>query len=202
MCIAILTKPGAQLDSKRFFIEWVDNPHGGGFAYWDGKQVVIDKGYDKYNKMQSAYQKAFDKYGKTSPFLLHMRIRTAGDITPENCHPFKIKDGAMIHNGTMFYPDVDEVDSSGNKKSDSRVFSERLHNVLALQDVINAEEGIIKAIGKNNKLAFLYKGGDWAILNDKAGYWDGDIWYSNSRNKHRQMHGDKPQTGSNPSRDV
>jgi predicted glutamine amidotransferase len=177
MCIAVLTKPGKSLTGAQLYSGWYRNSDGGGFAYCDkdGK-VVIKKGYMKYNDFQKAYADAVHQYGESSPFLVHMRIRTSGDVNAANCHPFKTKNGAMIHNGNMFNPDTVR---GGERKSDTRIFAESLHNILVLEDLLVAGDDIISEIGRNNKLAFLFDGGKTLILNEAAGFWDDDIWYSN-----------------------
>jgi predicted glutamine amidotransferase len=177
MCIAVLTKPGKSLTGAQLYSGWYRNSDGGGFAYCDENgKVVIKKGYMKYNDFQKAYADAVHQYGENSPFLVHMRIRTSGDVNPANCHPFKTRNGAMIHNGSMFNPDSVR---SGERKSDTRIFAESLHNILVLEDLLVAGDDIISEIGRNNKLAFLFDGGKMLILNEAAGFWDDDIWYSN-----------------------
>jgi predicted glutamine amidotransferase len=177
MCIAIVQQAGKTLTGAQLYSGWYRNSDGAGFAYCDSDgKVVIKSGYMKYNEFQKAYADAVQMYGADSPFLVHMRIRTSGDVSPGNCHPFKIKDGAMIHNGSMFHPDTVR---QGENKSDTRIFAESLHNILALEDLLVAGDDIITEIGRNNKLAFLFNGRKVLILNEKAGFWDDGIWYSN-----------------------
>lgn len=177
MCIAIVTQPGKVLTGAQLYSGWYRNSDGAGFAYCDehGK-VVIKKGYMKYNDFQKAYADASMKYSEHSPFLVHMRIRTSGDVNAANCHPFKLKNGAMIHNGSLFNPDTVRT---AEKKSDTRIFAESLHNILVLEDLQVAGPDIIAEIGYHNKLAFLFDEGKTLILNESAGFWDDGIWYSN-----------------------
>ena len=179
MCVAIVCKPGAIVPNDRLYAGWVANKDGAGFAYVKDGRVVIEKGFMTYNPFQKAYQSAAEKYSATSPFLVHMRIRTSGRTDKKNTHPFKIRGGAVIHNGIMFYPS-----SSGNNKdqshsSDTKIFASKLHNILLKEDVKAAEDEILFAVGRTNKLCFLYDDGDYVILNEKAGNWKDDIWYSN-----------------------
>lgn len=180
MCIAVVQKPGAVIDDASLYRGWTINNDGGGFAYVDDNDnVVIEKGFMEYNPFQKKLRAAIERFGKTSPFLIHMRIRTSGKTDDKNCHPFKIKGGAMIHNGVLFTP---TQEMNGNKKltkSDTRIFAESFHNILHLEDVKKAGDDILFAFGRSNKLAFLYENREVVILNEKAGYWDKDIWYSN-----------------------
>lgn len=175
MCVAIVANQGAVVPNDRLWQGWSRNRDGGGFAYVKDGEVVIEKGFMEYNKFQKAYEKAAEKYAAESPFLVHMRITTSGGTSKVNTHPFKIKGGAMIHNGVMFTPTGEE----NRGKSDTRIFAERFHNILQLEDVLAAGEDIIDAVGSYNKLAFLYDDRRYAILNEQAGYWLNDVWYSN-----------------------
>lgn len=178
MCVAILTKPGAIIPNNRLYAGWSRNQHGGGFAFVNEKgEVVIRKGFMGYNDFQREYAKSAEKYAEVSPFLVHMRISTSGGVIPANTHPFKIKGGAMIHNGVMFQP---PVRPEYKNKSDTRIFAERMFNILTLEDVLKAEKRILSSVGQYNKLVFLYEDKQYAILNEEAGNWKDDIWYSNT----------------------
>lgn len=183
MCIAILQKPGFSLTQLQLNKGWATNSDGGGFAYLDNdKKVQINTGYLDLDTFSKKYFELVERFGKNGPMLVHMRIRSAGGLGRKNCHPFRIKNGAMIHNGTMFYPSYDKDTPEKEKKSDTRILAESFHNILDLESVKKAEDGILKAIGHHNKLAFLYDGGEYHIVNENhaGGHWDAGIWYSNS----------------------
>lgn len=133
----------------------------------------------EYNPFQKAYRKAVESYGHDNPMLVHMRIRTSGTTGPKNTHPFRVKGGAMIHNGIMFTPAGKRIGNPNDERSDTRVFCEDLHNILELDSVKKAAEGIHAAIGRGNKLCFLYDGGETFIIGEDNGMWDKGIWYSN-----------------------
>lgn len=179
MCIAILQKPGARVPGPALWEGWKRNSDGGGFAFVDPetKKVTIRRGFMAYNDFIKAYDEAVEAY-PDSPFLIHMRVRTSGHVNGNNTHPFPVKGGAMIHNGTFFSPSGKYEGNADDRKSDTRVFAEHLFNILTYEDVVAAEAGILKAVGGYNKLAFLYDDGRYAILNEIAGWWDRDVWYS------------------------
>ena len=180
MCVAVLCKPGKVISSAALCKGWMINDDGGGFAYVKDGKVVIDKGYLNFNEFQKAYFKAADKYTDESPFLVHMRIRTSGHTNANNCHPFPIKGGAMIHNGVMFTPTGTRAGSKTDLKSDTRVFAESLYNILQLEHIKKEQQAIRQAIGYGNKLCFLYDNKEYFILGETAGYWVDGIWYSNT----------------------
>lgn len=182
MCIAILCKTGAVLPEAQLKDGWHSNSHGAGFAFVNPttNKVEIRKGFMKYMEFKEAYLAAAMTHSEHSPFLVHMRIRSAGDDGPKNTHPFRVKNGAMIHNGTMFTPTGKRAGTEGDRHSDTRIFAHTLHNILDKDSVQKAEKGILNEIGSSNKLVFLYDDKQYYIVNESSGIWDGDIWHSNS----------------------
>lgn len=187
MCIAILAPKGKIIDNARLFRGWTINDDGGGFAYVDeNDKIVIKKGYDKYGAFHKDYVEAAEKYSATSPFLVHMRIGSAGDRrTSANTHPFAFTpeegpEGALIHNGTMFSPTGSLAGEVGDKKSDTRIFAEELGAKLVYDDVKEATELLSKAVGYS-RIALLYANREFVIINEKGpGVWVDGIWYSNA----------------------
>lgn len=181
MCVAILQKSGAVIPSAGLRGGFSSNKDGAGFAYVDPEQqkVVIRKGFMTYDDLHTAYYDAVKEYGDVSPFLVHMRIKTSGHVSAANTHPFAVKNGAMIHNGSFFYPSSKYAGPDDDRKSDTRVLAEHLGNILTYEDVLAAQQGILNAVGQYNKLVFLYDDARYLILNEKNGMWKDDIWYSN-----------------------
>jgi hypothetical protein len=165
LCIAVVCRPNNVITPANLKRGWDSNPAGGGFAYVD---------------FEKAYLESAEQFAADSPFLVHMRIRTSGAISAKNTHPFPIKGGALIHNGIMFYPTGKRAGNPDDRRSDTRVFAEDLHNILLLDQVKKAADGIHKAIGRSNKVAFLYDNKETFILGEDLGFWHEGIWYSNS----------------------
>lgn len=149
-------------------------------------KLVIEKGFIAYNPFQKAYEEAVaDKVADDSPMLVHCRARSAGAINKANTHPFPIKpqngpEGCFIHNGTLFQPAGDWQGPPDDRKCDSRVVANALNNILSAENVLNSIKELGVATGGWNKLVFLYEDKRWAIINEGAGFWVGDIWYSNT----------------------
>ena len=180
MCIAVVTRQNSVIKPEHLKRGWQTNPAGGGFAYVDKDQTVIRKGFMEYDKFEKEYLAAAEKFAGESPFLVHMRIRTSGDVSPKNTHPFPIKGGAMIHNGIMFSPSGKRAGTAKDRRSDTRVFAEDLYNILQLDAVKKAAEGIHAAVGRGNKLCFLYDNKEIFIIGEDIGFWHEGVWYSNS----------------------
>ena len=186
MCIAILAPIGRVVDNARLYRGWSINDDGAGFAYVDeNDKIVIVKGFDKYGKFHTAYAAAAEKYSATSPFLVHMRIGSAGDRrTSINTHPFAFTPeegpaGALIHNGTMFYPQGEIAGTPDDRKSDTRIFAEQLGPKLVYEDVKAAADLLERVVGYS-RLAILYANREYVILNEeRPGLWLDGVWYSN-----------------------
>ena len=180
MCIAIATKPGKVIPDEVFERCWKQNADGFGLAYIgrDGN-VVIDKSWMHLKGALHNYRKvAEDLKGADHHMLLHFRAATVGRVDASNCHPFKVKGGAMIHNGT-FWRD------SRATKSDSQMLAEMLHNELHVANLTTNHEQFQKAFGYN-RVAFLFNGDKLVLFSEKYngaqgqfGQWRDGIWYSN-----------------------
>lgn len=104
--------------------------------------------------------------------LIHFRIATEGKVNKANCHPFRIKGGALIHNGSLW----STPGGLSAEFSDTRAFASRMHNELRYDVVKASIQELSDAIGWN-KLAMLYENGEYV----RIGKWyeDKGIWYSN-----------------------
>lgn len=180
MCIAILTLPGKAVKAETFDRCWANNGHGVGFAYINpaNNEVIIDKGWMERDAAKRRYYEISTKYGDKNPVLLHFRAATVGEKGAANCHPFKVKGGAMIHNGT-FWRDNSAV------KSDSAMLAEVMHNQLTEENLKANKDQFQEAFGYN-RVAFLFNGGGFHIVSEhynnsrqQFGQWADGIWYSN-----------------------
>lgn len=172
MCVAILVPAGVRLSDTSLISCFNNNPDGGGCAFVADGVVQIEKGWMEADTALIRYDDLHKQYGEDSAMLVHFRIATSGVVSKDNCHPFRIKGGAMIHNGHLW--------STGYEapKSDTREFAEIFYNVLdyaSLCEAIDKHE--FQEIIGGDKMAFLYDDGSWAL----AGQWQEDegVWYSN-----------------------
>lgn len=183
MCIAILQLPGNVVTDKTFDRCFNSNRHGCGFAYIDptSKKVKIEKGFFDLRAARERYHKLIDGFGgRDFPMLIHFRAATVGQHGYDNCHPFAVKGGAMIHNGT-FFRDHNAI------KSDSKQVAEVMHNELTYDNLTKHKEHFQEAFGYN-RVAFLFDEGKYVIISEnyhegknygRLGQWCDGIWYSN-----------------------
>ncbi len=174
MCIAIVIPKGATASKDYLHNGWCANSDGGGFAYVRKGKVKIVKSLMKWKTWEDAYYTAREA-NPDSPFLVHFRIRSAGSNTADNTHPYALKTGAVIHNGTLTGSGADWY----RGPSDTAKFVEKFGEHLTYDNVLSKKLAMEAAIGYN-KLAFLFNNGKFVIVNEDAGHWDAGVWYSNA----------------------
>lgn len=175
MCLAIL-KPEKIIMSEAVLRDsFIGSPDGAGIAYVKEEKVVVEKGFFKLKDFLVAYEEAFQA-NKDSPFLIHFRNRTMGARDADNCHPFTVAGGAMIHNGGF--------NGTGAKggfdgPSDTALWAKTFGEQLDYNTVFVHQKEIESAIGFN-KVALLYGNGKAIILNGHLGTWVNGVWYSHA----------------------
>lgn len=157
MCIAVVVPAGHNLRDDWISNSMDSNPDGAGFAYVKDGKVEISKGFFRALDAIEAYKEIKSMYGDNA-ILFHARIATAGRVDKDNCHPFRIRGGAMIHNGHLW-----SVDKGHEAvKSDTREFAEIFYNILDFNSVTKAiDEGDFEEVISHDKMAFLYDDGSW-----------------------------------------
>lgn len=184
MCVAIY-KPQHMVLTKNVLAQcFTANPHGAGFAYLDkNKNAKIVKGLFSFKQFWKAYRDYNNREA-----IIHFRWSTHGAMDPqgmkENCHPFEIPNGALIHNGIISWacPTVHD------RRSDTRVFTEDLL-VPLLKDgrhPLDLKPEIEKSLGWN-KVVMFYEGKP-VIYNEAQGVWSNGIWFSNTSWKRYSYH--------------
>lgn len=177
MCLAIVTKPESKLSDieNSIRLAWDSNPHGSGFAYANDGAVEIESGFMTVDALIERLNVAFVEYSSSSSFLIHLRFTSAGETGIDNCHPFKVGNYAMIHNGT-----VNKFVIAKDKKSDTAYMAEYLSKLPdGWVDNIGYIELVEDMIG-TSKVALLDKYGAAVILNDSMWIEDKNILYSNN----------------------
>lgn len=175
MCVAIYSPAKLHLTEDVIRSCWQANPDGAGFAFVADSKVVISKGFMKCKEFLEGYNTA-TKENPHSPFLIHFRIRTMGDKDELNTHPFPIKNGALIHNGSF-----DGTGAVFKGQSDTAKFAERYysHPAWNYEDISENKADLEKDI-EYNKVAMLWDDSKYLILNESKGTWVGNIWFSNN----------------------
>lgn len=123
MCIAIVKPKNVDFPTKKQFMNCFEsNPHGAGFMYSDGENIIIKKGYMTFESFYNAFVN--ENIDKSHLVFFHFRIATHGLVDGGNTHPFpvvnnvdllrktelKFKGYGLIHNGVIYYDKKDFFD--------------------------------------------------------------------------------------------
>lgn len=197
MCIIIAKPKGIELPKKEILKRcFENNPDGTGFMYIKNGKVRIEKGYFTFEQF---YSDLIDLVNKDTPVVIHNRIKTHGDLSAENTHPFALTsdskfmknsrcstDVGVAHNGIIsltssyYYQETDSDTVKFVKEylslivTDSKYYEDK-RTVLLIE----------KLIGKTNKLALLSKDGHIELINDFIK--DNGVYYSNSSYKSKEL---------------
>ena len=175
MCIAI-TKPAAtKPDWAAYQNGFNANRDGWGFAVPDNGRVLIRKDLSTFADFRTAFEPYSDRDA-----LIHFRIKSAGEISKRNCHPFRIsQDMAMVHNGTI--PIACNLIKA---KSDTWHFVKQVLRPMHESDprfCWNAgSQFIAEQYLGSNKVAYITADGEFCVWNKHLGTETKDgHWYSN-----------------------
>lgn len=177
MCIAIY-KPKDMIIAKANLAQcFKSNPDGAGFLVSKNKRLIMKKGFFTFDEFYEAYEKYADEQA-----LIHFRIRTHGNLSKDNCHPFMINSGlGFIHNGVISGFGVGDVsDTSHFNNSIFKPLVDKYGNQVIFEPAI---QNLVEDRIGYSKLAFLDRHGNHKIFNEIKGVWDDGIWYSNSSYK-------------------
>lgn len=178
MCILIHNTPKSNITEAMFRDFIIRNGDGFGAAYSDGKKVHTIKLLDPTAK-ELAH--VYNQYLKGRDAIIHLRMRTHGDIDFENCHPYTVTDKlVMAHNGVL---------STGNSwdtsKSDTWHLIDRyLRPMIEKSPDLLFEPAFQKMlggfIGSGNRLGFVDAKRGVVVVNRHSGITHKDTWFSNT----------------------
>ena len=176
MCIAIYKPLGKKLPKQTYFNCFTNNDDGAGFAYIKDGKLFVAKGFFTFEEFWENYEPLEEKAS-----LIHFRVGTSGGNNGENCHPWRVtKDLVFIHNGV-----ISSIDRENQAWSDTGNYCENVLKPLTECFPEWWKQPEFKwmmenAIGSGNKVVLLGVDGSKLILNEKAGEWKDDVWFSNT----------------------
>lgn len=152
MCVIISLKPGYTLPYDQLKNAAHNNPHGYGLILKDVKnqKLQVIKAKEKDFKNGNDPKEIYDllKDNEDLERFLHLRWKTEGDITEENCQPFcayssNKREVFFMHNGTLYdyRPKVGttrwingtKVEDTGETSSDSKKFNDEFLSPFLLR---------------------------------------------------------------------
>jgi len=176
MCLIIASRDGTLPSDELLRIAQADNHHGWGIMWAERGKVRAVKGFKLSSLMRNV------KALEGTPFVLHFRWATHGNIDIANCHPFKITDDLwMAHNGIL------HVEMPREDRSDSWHFAQELAVILQKYPWLKDAEMQSRLLqytewvcGSSSKIAFLRGNGEIFIANEKLGTEYEGLWLSNN----------------------
>lgn len=194
MCLALYKPEKVKLSRAEMKTAFINNPDGAGFATYDREAgcVEIFKGYFEFPEFWDAYQTL--TLAERQKAMVHFRWTTHGATNYDNCHPFALKDGALIHNGIIpleetkgtgsheWYMTGDSIHAASDTRSDTRIFCEDYIDNMGAHELRLSRKLIESMIGWS-KLVTMHDDGSVLIFNETDGHWRKGVWYSNDSYK-------------------
>lgn len=171
MCVIIAKKAGVKaLDNNYFERAWTSNPDGGGVV-WKTKDgpVMFQKGF---MERQEFLARLKEINTDDTAFIAHFRIKSVGEVKPENCHPFVLDHLTFAHNGTLSITPLEG-------KTDSETFGLAIMKDKDMQWVKDNQLLLEMALGHSKFAIMDNETGEIFILNKEYGSEKDDAWFSN-----------------------
>jgi predicted glutamine amidotransferase len=177
MCVIIYKPKGVAIKKSYLKNCFNNNPDGCGYAFPVDGKFTLSKGFFSFNTFWEKYYEDFS-LNRKSPFVIHFRIATSGNVDAHNCHPFQIDEEVVFAHNGIFY-DLNGIDPHF---SDTILFRNTYLKTLPSGWMYNKSiRALITRIAKDNdsKLVFMNDKGNKWIVGEDSGYWHKGCWYSN-----------------------
>ena len=174
MCIIIAKPAGVEpLDEGYFDRAWDHNGDGGGIVWKspENEDAHIQKGFMKKEDM---LEKLKEINKKENSFIAHFRIKSVGEVKPENTHPFVMDKVTFAHNGTI--TSIRPEDG----KTDSETFGLLFLKKRSMKWIKENKLLLEIALGSSKFAIMDNKTGEILILNKENGKEQDGAWFSNS----------------------
>jgi len=172
MCIIIHAPAGEKLESKDLAVAYKNNPDGVGYMAFREDEEDGSLFYYQGTFMPEAVDDVDDVFDKhiDDDLVVHLRYKTTGEISLENCHPFEVitEDDVqnnpsltnkvwVMHNGTFTFTPDDTMDTLFVVKNILRPMLLSDPNVI-FDDWFN--DFCVKFLGAGGRLTFITDCGD------------------------------------------
>ena len=193
MCVIASIPAGTTIDEQELRDMWSTIPDGGGIAFIKDGNIKVKKTM-KLKTFLKWFKNIQKEYG-SNDMLMHMRIKTHGDVCVQNVHPFNViqdnqvcNDMVFAHNGilpSVFQTTAKDTDADCIQISDTRRFNELFwsnFDIHALDDPRSIEL-VEELIGWGNKFVVLNANPAMKhqtyIINAGRGVYKDGVWMSN-----------------------
>ena len=173
MCVIIAKPKGVDPLNKEYFENaWNHNSHGGGVCWKTPEgEVMMQKGFmDK----KEFLDKLDEINQKDNSFIAHFRIKSVGEVKPENTHPFVMDHVTFAHNGTI--SSLKPIEG----KTDSETFGLCFLKNRSMKWIKENALLLELALGTSKFAIMDNKTGEIFVLNKEYGQEKDGAWFSNS----------------------
>jgi len=181
MCLLTFLPADVMPDTRALLNGAIVNDDGHGFAVVADDRLITRRGMHA-EAMVEAFAVARHAHPH-GPALFHSRLSTHGKRTIDNCHPFPVggdERTVIAHNGIL--PPIVQP-GKGDPRSDTRIAAEDFIPAFGSLRSRRVRLRLQQWMTRHNKMVILTVDRRFRqrayILNEKAGIWDGGIWYSN-----------------------
>lgn len=184
MCVIVYKNSKTDLPESVIKQCWLRNGHGAGFVARKNIQEpwLMKKGI---MKLDDLLKEVAPFIGQDGEIILHLRIMSKGEVTPELTHPFDYGfenfGRWFFHNGTIKFI------NNPKGHSDSSFFAEKIlkniHNDGTIHEILNANSFV------SGRFVTAVDYCDVGIHGDNESKWQsymgstGDLWFSNTRHE-------------------
>jgi hypothetical protein len=177
MCLIVYSPAGTIFDYETFDCAQAFNP--------DGIGIMSERGVEKFlgsDAAKDAWRHLRDLEDERVPYGIHFRLATHGDVSFENCHPFRAprSDALVMHNGII----RSTAHLATRSRSDTVLFVEKFMGSAPGPERSHHSayfHRLSRLIGASNTLLVFHANtAEFTICNEDVGLWMGDHWYSNS----------------------
>jgi hypothetical protein len=184
MCLIIHKPAGVDFTDEQLRDFYKQNDDGYGFMHSEGGTLKIHKSLGDDDAFIAAFR-ARVQY----ECLIHLRMRTHGEIDLDNCHPYEVLTRAeggemggvwMMHNGVLSHGNAADKNFSDtwHYARDWLAPLLRKYPELLLDKTFQGLVG--NDIGMSNKFVFMTSRGDVVIINREQGTQKDGCWFSNT----------------------
>lgn len=178
MCLMISKPAKASFHETWLADFWSRNRDGAGVMWAEGGKVRVEK---ILSPTAAQWIRFYKEHAAGRSCLIHLRMRTHGNIDFDNVHPYEVGNGVwLMHNGILSY---------GNDEDPSK--SDTWHYIRKhLRDAVAADPKVIhtkhfaetvgKHIGASNRFGIMDGAGRSVLVNRSSGVVWGGAWFSNT----------------------
>jgi len=183
MCVIIHKPAGKEIAEKDILTAARKNSDGFGFMYYDPNQKKIITGKALFKDPKEL----LEIFKQQIPYeaCYHLRIKTHGSVSIDNCHPFKVlsqdkngRDMYFMHNGIIakVKEEKDESDTRAFNRLILRPLLKKRHSLIKTDSFKTLVESFIGG----SKLVFMYGDGEVIKFNEQLGGTHDGMWVSNT----------------------